>query len=179
MKKVLTVFLWLGLGACLIMMFSLNREKSGLKLDVESAQRKNDILQTLYDQAKREWEETGAELKGKNAALTAAADALREENDGLKQEVAALAEAGRQAEKTMALARQEWENQRLALTAEKEAASGRLSDVLAVLLTPAPEDAAPREEEPRDLFAQETPGPAPSFLDPLPAGIRNLLRLGE
>jgi len=172
MKKALVV-LCLWTAASIVMLFSLSGQKNVLRDDWQSAVRKNDVLQTLHDEAKKEWEDEKSAFILEKEKLTDTASALSEENEALKRKTETLADqlktaqqeaqdALAEAEKQAEQARQEWEDQRLALTAEKDAASGRLSEVLAFLLTPSPEsEASPAPEAiEEDLFAAEETLPA-------------------
>ena len=175
MRKAMSVLAWLGLAAAIVMLISQMGQKNDLRQETQTARRKNEVLQALYDQGKAEWQEKNKTLAEENDALTADVEALTEENEGLKQEIKALnealaaaqkeaqayADAEKQAAEALAQAQTEWDAQRQALTEEKEAASGRLSDVLAFLLTPAPEADIPAEEDgpENDLFQQATEAP--------------------
>ena len=157
MRKAITVCLWLGLGVCIVLLFSQAGQKSLLNQEKENARRKNEVLQTLYDQAKKEWQKETADLKEENSALKARISSLNEEMNAARQAAQASADA-------LTAAQAEWDAQRLALTAEKDAASGRLSEVLAFLLTPAPEalelaEPSPTPEDETDVFAADTPAP--------------------
>ena len=150
MRKVMTVFLWLGLMVCAGLLISLSGQKYALRREVESETRKNQVLQTLYDQKKDEWIE-------KETTLTQEKNALLRETKTLTLERDALAEA-------LKIAQEETQAQRQTadrLTAERETASDRLSEVLTMLLAPVPEpDAGDPEAE------EETPAPALAL--PLP-----------
>ncbi len=186
MKKALVV-LCLWTAASIVMLFSLSGQKNVLRDDWQSAVRKNDVLQALHDEAKKEWEDEKSALTLENEKLADTAASLTAENEALKRETEtlaeqlktaqqetqeALAEAEKQAAEALEQARQEWEDQRIALTAEKDAASGRLSEVLAFLLTPSPEmEASPAPETMEEgLFTAEetlpiaTPTPKPSSI---------------
>ncbi|MBR3108541.1 MAG: hypothetical protein IKH30_15375 [Clostridia bacterium] len=128
MRKAMTVILWLGLAACAVLLISLSGQKNALREEMQKETRKNEVLQTLYDQKKDEWTE-------QEAALTQERDDLLRETQALVLERDALLEA-------LKIARQETQAQRQtadALTAERETASGRLSEVLSMLLTPVTE----------------------------------------
>ena len=150
MRKAMTVILWLGLMVCAVMLISLSGQKYALRREVESETRKKQVLQNLYDQLKEEWTE-------KETALTQEKDALLRETKTLTLERDALTQALKAAQEETQAQRQtaDW------LTAERETASDRLSEVLTMLLTPVPElpDGEPEAEE-------ETPTPAL----PLPGG---------
>ncbi len=151
MRKVMTVILWLGLAVCAILAISLSGQKNALRREWTDETRKNEVLQTLYDQKKDEWTE-------QEAALTQERDALLRENKALILERDALSEA-------LKIARQETLTQRQtadALTAERETASGQLSEVLAMLLTPVPELSIPGTE------TENIPGPQKQKTLPLP-----------
>ncbi len=158
MRKAITVCLWLGLGVCIVLLFSQAGQKALLTREKENAHRKNEVLQTLYDQAKKEWQEDTAALKEKNSALQAQLASLNEEMDAARQAAQASADA-------LQSAQAEWDAQRQALTAEKEEASGRLSEVLAFLLTDAPAQPSPAPEDETNVFAGEDA--APETLPPL------------
>ena len=79
MRKAITVCLWLGLGVCIVLLFSQAGQKSLLNQEKENARRKNEVLQTLYDQAKKEWQKETADLKEENSALKARISSLNEE----------------------------------------------------------------------------------------------------
>ena len=128
MRKAMTVILWLGLAVCAVLMISLSGQKNALRREMQNETRKNEVLQTLYDQKKEEWME-------QETALIQERDGLLRENKALILERDALSEA-------LKIARQETQAQRQtadALTAERETASGRLSEVLSMLLTPVTE----------------------------------------
>ena len=127
MRKVMTVTLWLGLAACLALVISLSGQKRALEREWKDETRKNEVLQALYDQMKEEWTEKEAALTLKNDTLTRDAKALSIERDAL---TAAL--------KTARLETQAQRQTADALTAERETASGRLSALLDMLLTPVP-----------------------------------------
>ncbi len=153
MRKAMTVILWLGLAVCAILTISLSGQKSALQRDAKDAERKTEVLQALYDQKKSEWQE-------KEAALT------REKNDLLQKTKALTLERDILSE-ALDAARQESQAQRQtadALTAERETASGRLSEVLAMLLTPVPDLSASCAEAVEDGpdEARETPLPLPA-----------------
>ena len=151
MRKAMTVILWLGLAVCAVLLISLSGQKNALREEMQKETRKNEVLQTLYDQKKDEWTE-------QEAALTQERDDLLRENKALILERDALSEA-------LKIARQETQAQRQtadALTAERETASGRLSEVLSMLLTPVPElsiSSAETEDapEPREQKALPLP----------------------
>lgn len=176
MKKAMAVLLCLWLGVSIVMLISLTGQKNVLHDDWQSAVRKNEVLQTLHDQAKKEWEEKRTALEEKNTALTEENEELKQETADLNQELEAakkealnLADAEKQAAEALAQAKQAWEDEKKALTAEKDAASGRLSEVLAFLLTPEPEsmESPAPEDQTDDLFAptdalpDETAMPSP------------------
>ena len=150
MRKAMTVILWLGLMVCAVMLISLAGQKNALRREWESETRKNQVLQTLYDQMKDEWTEKETALTQENSALLRDAKALTLERD-------ALAEALKAAQEETQAQRQTADR----LTAERETASDRLSEVLTMLLAPVPElpDGETKAEE-------ETPAPAPTL--PLP-----------
>ena len=62
MRKAMTVILWLGLTACLILVISLSGQKRALEREGMDQARKNEELQTLYEQMKDEWTEKEAAL---------------------------------------------------------------------------------------------------------------------
>ena len=139
MRKAMTVILWLGLMVCAGLLISLSGQKYALRREVESETRKNQVLQNLYDQMKDEWTQ-------KETALTQEKNALLRDTKALTLERDALTEA-------LKIAQQETQTQRRTadmLTAERETASDRLSEVLTMLLTPVPElpaaNAEPEEE---------------------------------
>lgn len=138
MRKAMTVILWLGLMVCAVMLISLSGQKYALRREVDSETRKNQVLQTLYDQLKDEWTEKETALTQEKNALLRDAKALTLERDALEEALKA-AQAETQAQRQTA--------DRLA--AERETASGRLSEVLTMLLTPVPElaDASAEAEE--------------------------------
>jgi len=167
MKKAISVLVWLGLGLCLILLVSNAGQKREYRDQANAWQRKNEALQGLYDQSKKDWQEEKEALEEENGALKTAAEGLREENEGLRREMETLtsdlealrmeAQAKTDALKT---AEQEWEEQRSSLTAEKDAASGRLSEVLALLLSPVPEaEETPEPAGEDSLFSLPEPGP--------------------
>ena len=145
MRKAMTVILWLGLAACLALVLSLVGQKNALRREWENETRKNEVLQTLYDQMKDEWTEKETALTQENNALLRDTKTLTLERDAL----AAALEA----------ARQETQAQRQTadvLAAERETASGRLSEVLTMLRTPVPELSGLKPEAgEEDLFSQE------------------------
>ena len=151
MRKAMTVILWLGLAACLVLAISLSGQKNALQREWENETRKNEVLQTLYDQKKDEWAE-------KEAALTAENDSLLRDNRALILERDALAEALKASERETQVQRQTAD----VLAAERETASGRLSEVLNMLLTPVPELSADKAE------AKENPVLREQQILPLP-----------
>lgn len=152
MRKAMTVILWLGLAVCAVLLISLSGQKNALGREIKNETRKNEVLQTLYDQKKDEWTE-------KEAALTQERDALLRDTKALILERDALAEA-------LKIAQEESQTQRQTadmLTAERETASGRLSEVLTMLLTPVAELSASGEE------TEAVPEPQARKTLPLPA----------
>jgi hypothetical protein len=150
MRKAMTVILWLGLMVCAVLLISLSGQKYALRREVETETQKNQVLQTLYDRMKDEWTE-------KETALTQENNALLRDTRTLTLERDALAEA-------LKAAREETQTQRQTadmLTAERETASDRLSEVLTMLRTPVPALSAV------DAETEEAP-PAPAL--PLPEG---------
>jgi hypothetical protein len=128
MRKAMTVILWLGLMVCAVLLISLAGQKNALRSKWESETRKNQVLQTLYDRMKDEWTEKETALTQENSALLRDAKALTLERDALA--------------KALEAAREETQAQRQTadrLTAERETASDRLSEVLTMLLAPVPE----------------------------------------
>ena len=128
MRKAMTVILWLGLMVCAVLLISLSGQKTALRREWENEARKNQVLQTLYDRMKEEWTEKEAALTRENSALVRDARTLTLERDALTE--------------ALKIARQETQTQRQTadmLTAERETASGRLSEVLTMLLTPVQE----------------------------------------
>lgn len=153
MRKAMTVILWLGLVSCLVLVISLSGQKRALERERADQARKNEALQTLYDEMKDEWTEKEAALTLENGSLLRDKKTLTQERDAL----------------TLALtaARQESRTQRQtadALTAERAAASDRLADVLNMLLAPLPQLSAPAEEQQappaRQRHAPLLPSPA-------------------
>lgn len=145
MRKAMTVILWLGLAVCVALMISLSGQKNALRGEIQNETRKNEVLQTLYDQKKDEWTE-------QEAVLTQERDGLLRENKALILERDALLEA-------LKIAQQETQAQRQtadALTAERETASGRLSEVLSMLLTPVTELSISGAEK-EDALEQKAP----------------------
>ena len=144
MRKAMTVILWLGLTVCAVMLISLSGQKYALRRELEKETREKQVLQTLYDQTKDEWEE-------KETALTQEKNALLRDTKALTLERDALAEALKAAQAETQTQRQTAD----LLAAERETASGRLSEVLTMLLTPVPDLSA------SDGEAEETqPDPA-------------------
>ena len=145
MRKAMTVILWLGLAVCAVLLISLSGQKNALREEMQKETRKNEVLQTLYDQKKDERTQ-------QETALTQERDDLLRENKALILERDALSEA-------LKIARQETQAQRQtadALTAERETASGRLSEVLSMLLTPVTELSISGEET-EDTLEQKAP----------------------
>ena len=150
MRKAMTVILWLGLAVCAVLLISLSGQKNALREEMQKETRKNEVLQTLYDQKKEEWTE-------KEASLTEERDTLLRETKALTLERDALSEA-------LKIARQETLAQRQtadALTAERETASGRLSEVLSMLLTPVTELSISGTETETVPESQEQKAPLP------------------
>ncbi|MBR4334680.1 MAG: hypothetical protein IKP72_18560 [Clostridia bacterium] len=128
MRKAMTVILWLGLMVCAVLLISLAGQKNALRSEWESETRKNQVLQTLYDRMKDEWTEKETALTQENSVLLRDAKALTLERDALA--------------KALEAAQEETQAQRQTadrLTAERETASDRLSEVLTMLLAPVPE----------------------------------------
>ena len=156
MRKAMTVILWLGLTVCVAMLISLSGQKYALRQELENETRKNEVLLALYDQSKDEWAEKEAALTDENSALRRDASTLTLERDALMEALKA--------------AEQETQTQRQTadvLTAERETASGRLSEVLAMLMTPVPELPANEDEPEEDLSAQKPPLPVRG-IQPIP-----------
>ena len=162
MKKVLTVCVWLGLAVCLIMLYSSGGQKNALQQELKTAQQKKETLQKQYNQSKSDWQEEKTALEQEQSILSAALNAVQEELAAVTNDLdAALrnaqihADEEKKAQDALKQAQTDWENQLAALTAEKDAAADRLSEVLALLLPPIQEE---REESPEsDLFSVETP----------------------
>ena len=156
MRKAMTVILWLGLAVCAVLLISLSGQKNALREEMQKETRKNEVLQTLYDQKKDEWTQH-------ETALTQERDDLLRENKALILERDALSEA-------LKIARQETQAQRQtadALTAERETASGRLSEVLSMLLTPVTELSISGEET-EDALEQKAPLLPEKGVQPMP-----------
>ena len=156
MRKAMTVILWLGLTVCVALVISLSGQKGALRRQWEEEAQKNEVLQTLYDQSKEEWAEKEAALTQENSGLLRDTRTLTWERDA-RMEALKAAEQETQAQRQTADV----------LTAERETASGRLSEVLAMLLTPVPELPPEKEESGEDLFAQALPLPERKF-QPVP-----------
>ena len=155
MRKAMTVILWLGLAVCVMLLISLSGQKTALRREWENEARKNQVLQTLYDRMKEEWTEKEAALTRENSALVRDAWTLTLERDALTE--------------ALKIARQETQTQRQTadmLTAERETASGRLSEVLTMLLTPVQElsTAKTETEDKEESFSVKRP------VLPLPEG---------
>ena len=148
MRKAMTVILWLGLITCVTALISISGQKNALRRELQSETQKYEAAKTLYDQAKDEWAE-------KEAALTKENSALLKDTKTLTLERNALTEALKAAQEETQAQRQTAD----ALTAERETASGRLSEVLTMLLTPVPELRASGDEAEEDLFVQTLPLP--------------------
>lgn len=146
MRKAFTVLLALSLCVCLILLISCNGQKDSYHQLLKNAQRKNDVLQSLYDDAKEEWEETASALRQERDALKAEKLILDKALAAAEQEITAHEDAARQSADALTQARDEWEAQRQTLETELDAASGRISDVLALLLTPMPGQQEPEPE---------------------------------
>lgn len=144
MRKAMTVILWLGLAACLVLIISLSGQKNALQREWENEARKNEALQTLYDQMKDEWTE-------REAALTAEKNSLLRDTRALTLERDALTEALKASEQETQAQRQTAD----VLAAERETASGRLSEVLNMLLTPVPDLSAAKTEAKETTIFQE------------------------
>lgn len=143
MRKFLTVCLWLGLVISVFTMISLTGSNNTLRAEARSIQRRQEGLQTKLDQAREE-------LKEEQEGRAADEKEWQAVKDNLEKENAALAKALTEAEGRLESIRQDaedrltreqaaWAAEKEALTAEKDAAAGRLSDVMALLL--------PQEEE--------------------------------
>ncbi len=148
MRKAMTVILWLGLTVCVATVISLSGQKYALKQECADEAQKNEVLQAMFDQAKDEWAEKEAALTDENSALLRDTRTLTLERDALMEALKA--------------AEQETQTQRQAadaLTAERETASGRLSEVLAMLMTPVPALPADGDETENDPFAKALPLP--------------------
>ncbi len=143
MRKAMTVILWLGLTVCVVSLISLSGQKHALRQEWENETQKNEVLQALYDQAKDEWAEKEAALTDENSALLRDARTLTLERDA-RMEALKAAEQETQAQRQTADV----------LTAERETASGRLSEVLAMLMIPVPELSAAGDDAKEDLSAQ-------------------------
>ncbi len=174
MKKALNVCAWLALTICLVLLFTLAGENGSLRLEVKTALQKRDILQKQYNQEKSAWKDRQTALEEENGHLTDAVNALREESDALRfdlekadREIQARAQTEKQTQDAFARERREWENQRAALTEEKDAVSNRLSEVLALLLPPVPAEEAPASEN--SLFE---PADKPAFPENVPEAER-------
>ena len=168
MRKALNVLAWLGLVVCLIWGMSLTGQRNAISHDWKEAQRKNDVLQTLYHQAQEETKEAQAALEKQKTETEALRQESVELSDALnkakktaeeKQQRAAeleqQLEAARQtvmeAKGALLQAQAEWDDRLRVLTEEKETAQNRLAEVMSVLLPPT--------EAPEAEPAEETPAP--------------------
>lgn len=124
MKKFLTVLAWLGLAACLILLVAAGGEKTSLRGELRRERQKYDALRTLYDEEKADWQTVVSSMKADAAALTLEKQTLAAALTAAQQEMAAVTE------------------ERDTLSAENQEASGRLSEIMAVLMPP------PKAEEP-------------------------------
>ncbi|MBR0407145.1 MAG: hypothetical protein IJI53_03805 [Clostridia bacterium] len=143
MKKFFTVLLWLGLAASLIALVSMAGGRNALREEAQKSQQKYEALKTRYDREKADWQSASAELSADNTALTLEKQAL----------AAALSEVQQEMDTVKA--------ERETLTAENTEASGKLSEILAVLMP----------EEQTEQEAQDSHLPRPSRLfrpEPLP-----------
>ena len=176
MRKVLMVLLWLGLALSVTMMISAIGQKNALQREEASALKKLDSIQARYDEAKEQLDEA------KKAAQKTAAEnmALIQEKSALEKQLAetaaalqaaraqadSLAQESRSASEALETARMAWEEQRMALTAEKDATDNRLNEALAVLLSGMPEEDGALPAETDNLFAwdtQDAPDQSPPF----------------
>ena len=146
MKKALTALIWLSLGACLIAVLSLAGQNNALRREAQEAQRKNQALQTLYDQAKEEWDVSSTAAKTQTDALTLEKAQLNLELSAVtaalnaaQAEIQARTDAERQAADALQKAQSDWEEQRAA-------AADRLKDVMGLLAVPAKEESAAARE---------------------------------
>ncbi len=163
MKKAITVLLWIALLALAVTLISWAGEKEGLRREVLSCQKKNESLRDLYDQAKDKWarasEALNAEkeqLATKNTLLSEQLLDAREKLKTAQSQAQTLSRQEQQARDALALAQREWDQQLNAISREKDALAGRLSEALAVLL-PMDETAEPAA----GLFPSATPDTAP------------------
>ena len=133
MKRALTALVWLALGVCLIAVLALAGQKKTLDREAQEAQRKNQALQTLYDQAKEEWAVSSAAMKAQTEALTREKAQLNLELSALtaalnaaQTEIQARADAEQQAADVLLKAQSDWETQRAAM-------ADQLTDAMAPL----------------------------------------------
>lgn len=124
MKKFLTVLAWLGLAVCLILLVSAGGEKTSLRGELRREKQKYDALRTLYDEEKADWQTVMSSMKADAAALTLEKQTLAAALTAAKQEMEAVTQ------------------ERDTLSAENQEASGRLSEIMAVLMP------QPKAEEP-------------------------------
>lgn len=133
MKRALTALVWLALGVCLIAVLALAGQKNALDREAQEARRKNQALQTLYDQAKEEWKTSSAAMKAQTEALTREKAQLNLELSALtaalnaaQTEIQARADAEQQAADVLLKAQSDWEAQRAAV-------ADQLTDAMALL----------------------------------------------
>ena len=138
MRKFMTVMLCLGLGVSLVMWISNAGQKNTYLENWKNAQRKNEVLQDLYKQDKEEWEETNTALEEERDALITENVLLSRALTQAESEIQARTDAQEQTAAAFDQAKTEWDAQRENLETERDATTGRLSDVLALLMSPMP-----------------------------------------
>jgi len=136
MKKFFTVLLWILLAVMGIMLIAVMGERNTLRHDLRKQQNKYEALQTLREQDKKQWESLNTALKADNTALLLEKKAL----------TAALANA---------------QEEQAVSDAERLEASGKLTEILAVLQpdTAQAQHSAAAEEAPLPLPARHGPQP--------------------
>ena len=141
MKKFFTVLLWILLAVMGIMLIAVMGERNTLRHDLRKQQNKYEALQTLREQDKKQWESLNTALKADNTALLLEKKAL----------TAALANA---------------QEEQAVSDAERLEASGKLTEILAVLQpdTAQAQPSAAAEEAPLPLPLHARHGPQPVAL---------------
>ena len=168
MKKALHVLLWLALIASAITLLSWNGQKETLAKEARTAKARQENLQNRYTQDQKDWKNQETALKAENDTLTqekadlfSQLEDMRRKLENAKDRVDKMADREQKALDALKAAQSDFEAQVKNLSQEKEALSGRLDHILAVLLPVSGEEA-----EEGNLFAELTspvdaPLPAP------------------
>lgn len=149
MRKFFAVLGWIAMAACLVVLVSAAGEKTALRKELRKEKQKYEALKALYDEEKMDWEAVSSGLQADNLALTLEKHSLS----------AALTAAREEAQSAQA--------EREILAAEKDMASGRLSEIMAVLMPKEPQEKALADSPDAAPLPAPNPQRAPEALSPM------------